>query len=122
MKYELPENLKLHYFSCFEKRKEVSYRVCKRLCPDTYRACWEKHLREDLALDCAIDNERKVQGRVVCSNCGGRCDIDLLFNRFMCDTCGFVESCGVEQQKEILGDAYITIDEQELSDAFKQIK
>ncbi len=122
MKYELPENLKLHYFSCFEKRREVSYRVCKRLCSDTYRDCWEKRLREDLALDCAIDNERMIQRRVICSNCGGRCDIDLLFNRFMCDACGFVESCGAEQQKEILGDVYITIDEQELSDAFKQIK
>ncbi len=122
MKYELPENLKLHYFSCFEKRREVSYRVCKQLCPDTYRDCWEKRLREDLALDCAIDNERKVQGRVICSNCGEVCDIDLLFSRFMCDACGHIEYCGAEQQKEILDDDYISIDERELSDMLKQIK
>ncbi len=122
MNYELPKDLKLYTFFCDYAREIASYRRCKRRCPDTYRACWEKYLRKDLALDCAIDNERKVQGRIICSNCGGRCDTDLLFNRFMCDTCGFVESCGAEQQKEILGDAYITIDEQELSDAFKQIK
>ncbi len=122
MKYELSENLKLHYFSCFEKRREVSYRVCKRLCPNTYRDCWEKRLREDLALDCAIDNERKVQGRVICSNCGGVCDIDLLFNRFMCDVCGHIEYCDAEKQKEILGDDYVSIDERELSDMLKQIK
>ncbi len=122
MKYELPENLKLHYFSCFEKRREVSYRVCKRLCPDTYRDCWEKRLREDLALDCAVDNERKVQGRAICSNCGEVCDIDLLFNRFMCDACGHIEYCGAEQQKELLGDDYVLIDERELSDVLKQIK
>ncbi len=43
MKYELPDDLKRHYFTCEEKQDLVSYRGCKRRCSDTYRQCWEQH-------------------------------------------------------------------------------
>ena len=122
MKYELPENLKTHYFACDEVRDLVTYRGCKRRCPDKHRQCWEEHLRADLALDCAVENERNARGFVKCSKCGAICDIGLAFNRFLCSKCDSVEECDAEEQKSLMGDAYEEIDEQELSDALKEIK
>ena len=122
MKYELPEDLKLHYFLCEKAQNVVSYRSCKRRCPDTYRRCWEQRLREDLARDCVIENEYNAKEFVTCSKCGSTCDIGLMFNRFLCDNCGNVEYCDPDTQKLLMGSAYTEIDEQELSDALKQIK
>ncbi len=122
MNYILPKDLKTYCFFCRFVNDAASYRRCKRRCPDNYRVCWEKNLREELEMDCAIENEYKVQGLVGCSNCGSVRGTDLLFNRFMCDDCGHIECCGVEKQKEILGDEYLSINEQELSAMFKQIK
>ncbi len=121
MKYQLPENLKLHHFFC-ENRGYTSYRICKHNCPNTYRACWERHLREDLAQDCAIDNERKARVFVKCSKCGAICDIGLAFNRFWCSKCDNTEYCDADDQKAIMGDEYISIDEQELSTELAKIK
>lgn len=47
MKYELPEDLKLHYILCEKAQNVVSYSNGKRRCPNTYRRCWEQRLRED---------------------------------------------------------------------------
>ena len=122
MKYNLPWDLKLHYFYCEKFLAAGSYRICKRRCPQTYRQCWERHLREDLATDCAIDNERKARSYVTCYNCGSICDIGTGFNRFLCDNCGAVVTCELEEQKELMGDEYIEIDQNELNEALKAIK
>ncbi len=122
MKYELPNNLKLHYFLCEEKQRPMSYGGCKRRCPNTYRECWERHLRQDLALDCAVDNERKAREFVKCSKCGDICDTGLAFDRFLCSKCDNVEYCNADAQKTIMGDEYISIDEQELSTLLEKIK
>ena len=109
MKYELPESLKTHVF-CYEKVRDIaSYRRCKKRCPNTYRECWERHLREDLFRDCAIENEMSVAGRVRCSACGAICDIHFPSNRFMCCECDHMEYCDAEDQKQILGDDYLEI-------------
>ncbi len=121
MKYELPNDLKLHHFDCNKVPNLATYRVCKRTCPTTYRECWERRLREDLALDCALDNERKAREFVKCSNCGAICGIGLAFNRFLCDECGNAEYCDADELKNIMGDEYISIDEQELSIALQKI-
>ncbi len=122
MKYELPENLKLHYFECEEKQRLTSYGGCKRRCPTTYRACWEKHLREDLALDCAIENEYNARKYVKCSKCGASCDIGLAFDTFLCSKCGNAEYCDADEQKILMGDEYVFIDEEDLSSALDKIK
>lgn len=122
MKYELPEDLKLHYFLCEKTQNVVTYRSCKRRCPDTYRTCWEQRLREDLARDCAIENEYNAKEFVTCSKCGSACDIGLMLNRFLCDNCGNVEYCDSDTQKLLMGSAYTEIDEQELFDVLKRIK
>ncbi len=119
MKYELPEDLKTYKFFCEDKLNDVSFRSCERNCPNSYRQCWEGRLRADLALDCAVDNERKARTYVRCSHCGAICDVGLLHNRFLCNACGNVEYCDSEQQKSLMGDAFAEIDEQELSDALK---
>ena len=36
MKYELPKDLKRHYFLCMEAQTLTTYRGYKRRCPDTY--------------------------------------------------------------------------------------
>ncbi len=109
MKYELPENVKLYHFDCNKVPNLATYRVCKRTCPTTYRECWERHLREDLALDCAVDNERKAREFVKCSKCGDICDIGLAFDRFLCSKCDNVEYCNADEQKAIMGDEYISL-------------
>lgn len=122
MKYELPENLKTHVFFCEKARDIASYRRCKKRCPNTYRECWERHLREDLFRDCAIENEMSVVGRVRCAACGAICDIHFPPNRFMCSECDHMEYSDAEDQKQILGDDYLEIDEEELSEALVGIK
>ncbi len=121
MKYELPENLKTHKFACEKTIGLTSYRSCKRRCPNNYRECWEKHLREDFAQDCAIENEYNARKYVKCSKCGAICNIGLAFNRFLCDACGNVEFCEADEQKALIGDEYVSIDEQELSEMLKEI-
>ena len=121
MKYELPDDLKRHIFPC-EKAKDIaSYGRCKRRCPNTYRQCWEQHLREDLYRDCAIENERHARSYVICSHCGAKCDIGTPSNRFLCSDCGNTEYCDDTEQKRLMGDAYMQIDERELSQALKRI-
>jgi len=122
MKYQLPDDLKRHYFPCDKAQTLTSYRSCKRRCPDTYRQCWETRLREDLYRDCAIENERNARNYVVCSQCGAVCDIGRTFNRFICSECGNVEYCGAEQQKALLGDVYQAIDEHELFEMLQHVK
>ena len=122
MKYELPEDLKRHFFPCDKAQGITTYWSCKRRCPDIYRQCWERHLREDLCCDCAVENERNARKFVTCSHCGAVCDIGLSFYRFLCNDCGNVEYCDSEEQKTLMGKDYIEIDEQELSDALKQVK
>lgn len=122
MKYELPEDLKTYKFFCEDKLNDVSLRSCKRNCPTHYRQCWEQRLRADLALDCTVENERNARGYVKCSKCGEICDVGLAFNRFLCSQCDSVEFCDVEEQKSLMGDDFEEIDEQELSDALKQVK
>ncbi len=100
----------------------MSLRSSKRHSPDSYGQCWEKHLHADLALDCAVDNERKARSFVRCSQCGAICDVGLLDSRFFCDFCGNAEYYDAEQQKVFMDDAFVEIDERELSEALKQIK
>ncbi len=121
MKYELPKDLKTYNFFCKDRLNDVSLRNCKRHCPDRYRQCWEQHLREDLEIDCAVENERKAERYVKCSVCGKPC-LGLAFNKFLCTDCGNVEYYDSEQQKALMGDAYVEISEQEISDVLKQIK
>lgn len=78
-------------------------------------------MRNDLELDCTVDNERKAESYVTCSKCGKPCT-GLAFNKFLCTDCGNVEYCDAEQQKALMGDAYAEIDEQELLNLLKQIK
>lgn len=61
MKYELPKDLKRHFFPCDKARTLTSYRSYKRRCPETYRQYWEYHLLEDLYRNCAVENERKAK-------------------------------------------------------------
>lgn len=121
MKYQLPEDLKSLTFYCEKTQNLVSYKGCKRRCPDIYGQCWERHLREDLSRDCAVENERNARKFVTCSRCGAVCDVSLAFNRFLCE-CGNIEYCDAERQKDLMSDAYVDIDEKELGNALKQIK
>ena len=121
MKYELPENLRTYAFFCEKARDIVSYRRCKKRCPNKYSECWERHLREDLFRDCAIENKMSVAGRVRCSACGAICDIHFPPNRFMSEY-DHMEYCDAEYRKQILGDDYFEIDEEELSEALAGIK
>ena len=75
-----------------------------------------------MATDCAIDNERKARSYVTCYKCGSICDIGTGFNRFLCYNCGAVVTCEPEEQKELMGDEYIEIDQKELNEALKAIK
>ncbi len=123
MKYEVPENLKRHYFGCEKQLDLVTYHGCKRRCKNIdCRACWEQHLRADLALDCAVENEKKAERFVTCSICGSKSITGLAFDRFLCNDCGHYEFCSADYYKEIMGNEYVTIDEQELSALLKQIK
>ena len=122
MNYELPDNLKTYIFFCENAMDIASYRRCKKRCPDTYRECWKRHLREDLRRDCEIENEFKVAGHVRCYKCGDICDIHFPPNRFMCDKCDCIVYCGTEEQKQLLGDDFLELDERELSDALAPIK
>ncbi len=72
--------------------------------------------------DCAIDNELKARVFVKCSKCGAICDIGLAFDRFLCSKCDNVEYCNADEQKVIMVDEYISIDEQELSTELAKIK
>lgn len=121
MKYELPDDLKRHNFPCDKAQTLTTYKGCKHRCPDTYRQCWEQHLREDLYHDCAIENEYNARHFVTCPNCGELCDVELLFDRFGCSKCGTTLYCDTDEQKEIMGDKYLEIDEKELSDALNNI-
>lgn len=122
MKYELPEDLKTHRFFCEDKFNDVSLRSCKRNCPVNYRSCWEQHLRADLIQDCAIENEQNAESYVVCSKCGKHCDVGLAFNRYLCSACDNVEELDDEDRKALMGNDFLEIDEQELSEALSQIK
>lgn len=117
MKYQLPEDLTRHSFYCEKAQNLTTYRSCKQYCHDTFRPCWEQHLRDDLARDCAIENERNARKFVTCSKCGATCDIGLGFNRFQCCECGNIEYCDSEQQKMLMVDEYVEVDEQGLSQA-----
>lgn len=119
MKYQLPEDLMRHSFYCEKAQTLTTYRSCKRRCSDTYRQCWEQHLRDDLAHDCAVENERNARKFVTCSKCGASCDIGLAFNRFQCSECGNVEYCDGEQQKALIGDKCLEICENELNSVLK---
>ncbi len=121
MKYELPKNLKRYSFFCEKALCRVNYEKCQQHCQGDYRHCWEKHLRKDLELDCAVDNERKAESYVTCSKCGKPCT-GLAFNRFLCNDCGNVEYYDAEHQKMLMGDAYAEIDKQKLNAAFSAIK
>lgn len=122
MKYELPDDLKRHYFPCDKAQTLTTYRGCKRRCPDTFRQCWEQHLREDLDRDCAVENERKARSYVTCSHCGVICDIGLEYDRFLCPHCGNSEYCDADNQKELMGDRYLEICESELNNTLKLIR
>lgn len=123
MKYYLPEDLKRYLFVCDREMDMTTYRGCKRRChKEDCRQCWEQHLRKDLHRDCAIDNETKARRFVTCPVCGERCNIGLLFNRFGCSKCGATVYCGADDQKQLMGDDYLEIDELELANALIQIK
>ena len=57
-----------------------------------------------------------------CSACGAVCDIYFPVNRVMCCECDHMEYCDVEDQKQILDDDYLEIDEEELSEVLAAIK
>lgn len=123
MKYKLPEDLKRRCFLCAEVQTLTTYRGCKRRChKDDCRQCWERHLRKDLQCDCDIENEYNARRFVTCPNCGERCDIDLLFNRFGCSKCGTMMYCDADEQKKLMGDEFLEIDEQEFIEILKEIK
>lgn len=121
MKYELPKNLKIYEFFCSDALRRVNYEECKQHCHDDFRHCREQHLRKDLELDYQVDNERKAESHVTCSQCGRPCT-GLAFNKYLCTDCGNVEYYDAEQQKVLMGDAYAEIDEQELDNVFNAIK
>lgn len=122
MRYQLPDDIKRHHFLCTEAQTLTTYRGCKRRCPETYRQCWEQYLRKELQRDCDIENETNARRFVTCPNCGERCDIGLLFNRFGCSKCGSTVYCDANEQKQLMGDKYLEIDEQELTEMLKAIK
>lgn len=123
MKYYLPEDLKRHLFVCDQKTDMTTYRGCKRRChKEDCRQCWELHLRKDLQRDCDIENETNARRFVTCPNCGERYDIGLLFNRFGCSKCGATVYCDAAEQKQLMGNAYFEIDEQELTEMLNAIK
>ena len=57
-----------------------------------------------------------------CSACGAVCDIYFSVNRFLCSECDHMEYCDAEDQKQILDDDYLEIDEEELSEVLAAIK
>ena len=57
-----------------------------------------------------------------CSACGAVCDIYFPVNRFLCSECDHMEYCDAEDQKQILDDDYLEIDEEELSEVLAAIK
>lgn len=121
MKYELPDDLKRYKFFCSNALACVIYNSCKRHCHSDFRHCWGQHLRQDLELDCQVDNERKVERHVKCSACGKTC-LGIAFNKFLCPDCGKVEYYDTEGQQALMSDACAEIDEQELNGAFNAIK
>lgn len=120
MKYELPKDLKRYKFFCADALLLVDYMNCKKHCHSDYRHCWEQHLRKDLVCDCAVSNERKAELYVKCPTCGSHCT-GLAFNRYLCSNCGNVEYYDAEQQKILMGNDYVEIDEQELANVLRQV-
>lgn len=122
MKYNLPKNLKNYSFFCEEIKDFVRLSKCKKLCPQTYRKCWENTLRQDLELDCNVENEKKAEKYICCSHCGSKGVLGIAFNRFMCLDCGAVSLFDAADYKELMGADYLEIDKASLLEMFKGIE
>lgn len=122
MKYQLPKNLKNYRFFCEEFFAHSTYQSCKKLCSERYKTCWERMVRKDLAMDCAVENEIRVRKFLTCPKCGGHRLDGILLNRFLCADCDLMMSCAPDEQKELMGDEYLEIDAKELDEAFSLIK
>lgn len=122
MNYNLPENLKTYTFFCEEVNDFVRLSRCKRLCPATYRKCWESKLRQDLELDCDVENEKQAEEYICCFSCGSENMVGMAFNRFMCLDCGSSATVDKAEYKELMGEDYLEIDETRLTEMFKQIR
>ena len=122
MNYNLHENLKTYTFFCEEVNDFVRLSRCKRLCPATYRKCWESKLRQDLELDCDVENERQAEEYICCSHCCSKGVLGIAFNRFMCLDCSSFKTVDKAEYKELMGEDYLEIDETCLSKMFKEIR
>ena len=122
MNYNLPKNLKTYTFFCEEVNDFVRLSRCKNLCPATYRKCWESKLRQDLELDCEVENEKLAEEYICCFSCGSENMVGMAFNRFMCLDCGSFKTFDKAEYKELMGEDYLEIDETCLSKMFKEIR
>lgn len=119
MKYELPENIKKHYFFCQLENGLTGYNKCLKC---NGFECWKNQIIQDFKLDCDVENERNAESYVDCPNCKSKYIVGCAFDSYMCEKCGTNFTLSKEQQKEFLGEKYIEIDENDLTKIINEVK
>lgn len=128
MEYELPKSIKRHSFWCEAIKDFTNFSGCTKGCLAWKKTeascldCWEKNLRADLLMDCAVTNEHNAEDYAVCPKCASDNVVGCAFNSFLCVDCGEVFELDKDGQKGCLGEQYQEVNTDVLNALIKKAR